>query len=86
MDSLRYPIGEFEPVKSLSPQQRTVWMNEIAEIPMKLRLTVQDLTPSQLDTPIDASLVLIESLRHRFAALLRTLYPEDFKQRVPCPR
>lgn len=46
----RYPIGQFEPIHTPTPEQRNRWIEEILEIPKILRLTVQNLTREQLLT------------------------------------
>jgi uncharacterized damage-inducible protein DinB len=51
MDDLRYPIGRFEPVHTLTPQQRTVCIAQIAATPEGLRRAVTGLEADQLDTP-----------------------------------
>src|SRR5580692_1553628 len=48
---LRYPIGKFEPVTSLTPDQRRSDIDAIAEAPARLISAVTGLTPAQLDTP-----------------------------------
>src|ERR1700733_9772655 len=48
---LRYPIGEFESVTSLTPDQRKSAVDAIAETPARLISAVTGLTPAQLDTP-----------------------------------
>jgi hypothetical protein len=48
---LRYPIGKFEPVTSLTPDQRRTAIEAIAETPARLASAVTSLTPAQLDTP-----------------------------------
>jgi hypothetical protein len=51
MDILRYPIGEFSFPEGPTPEQRRVWITEIAETPAKLRAAAGGLTQRQLDTP-----------------------------------
>jgi hypothetical protein len=48
---LRYPIGKFEPVTTLAPDQRPALIDAIAEVPARLAAAVAGLSPSQLDTP-----------------------------------
>jgi len=50
-DDLRYPIGEFAPPETRTPDQVAQWIDEIAALPAALRRTVTPLTPNQLDTP-----------------------------------
>ena len=51
MTDLRYPIGKFTPVPSLTPAQRAKCIDEVAAAPGQLRRAVTGLTPAQLDTP-----------------------------------
>jgi hypothetical protein len=48
---LRYPIGKFEPVTSLTPDERRAGIDAIAAAPARLTSAVAGLTPAQLDTP-----------------------------------
>jgi hypothetical protein len=140
MDHFRYPIGQFEPIETPTPEQRNRWIEDISEIPTILRLTVQNLTMEQLltqyrpggwtvqqvvhhmadndmnafirfkkaltednptvstyredlwaelsdyrSTPIQTSLILLESLHSRFVALLGSLRPYDFERTFTSP-
>lgn len=51
MSDLRYPIGPFQPVASLSPAQRATCIEQIAAAPDGLRRAVAGLDDTQLDTP-----------------------------------
>jgi hypothetical protein len=51
MENLKYPIGKFQYEGAITAEQRDIWIKEIAEAPQKLRLAVQGLSDSQLDTP-----------------------------------
>lgn len=51
MGDLRYPIGKFTPVPSLTAAQRATCIEQIAAAPGHFRLAVTGLTPVQLDTP-----------------------------------
>jgi uncharacterized damage-inducible protein DinB len=51
VNDLRYPVGNFEPQGELNQAQRASLIQAMAEAPVKLRLAVNDLSPSQLDTP-----------------------------------
>ena len=51
MDELRFPIGEFQPVTAVRPEQLSEWIEEIAAAPAGLRAAVEGLSPAQLDTP-----------------------------------
>jgi uncharacterized damage-inducible protein DinB len=48
---LRYPVGKFTPVPSLTPAQRMECIGQIAAAPAELRRAVEGLTEAQLDTP-----------------------------------
>ncbi|MGB0036842.1 MAG: bacillithiol transferase BstA [Candidatus Acidiferrales bacterium] len=48
---LRFPIGKFEHVDSLSESQRRECIDAIAETPARLSASVAGLKPEQLDTP-----------------------------------
>jgi len=51
MDDLRYPIGKFSFPPSITAEQRTQFIAEIAEAPAKLRAAVKGLDAQQLNTP-----------------------------------
>ena len=51
MDDPRYPVGRYSAPAEVSPEQRRVWIGQIAEAPAKLRAAVEGLTEAQLDTP-----------------------------------
>ena len=51
MEDPRYPIGRFHPDPEVTPQKRAACMRDSAELPGKLRLAVEGLTPAQIDTP-----------------------------------
>ncbi|MGB9068541.1 MAG: putative metal-dependent hydrolase [Candidatus Acidiferrales bacterium] len=48
---LRYPIGKFETVSTLTPDGRRAAIEAIAAVPTRLRAAVAGLSPGQLDTP-----------------------------------
>jgi len=48
---LRYPIGKFPRVETLTPDQRRELIDAIAEAPARLASAVSGLKPEQLDTP-----------------------------------
>ncbi len=51
MSDLRYPIGRFNPVASLTAPERATCIEQIAAAPGQFRRAVTGLTPAQLDTP-----------------------------------
>lgn len=61
---LRYPIGKFEPVQSLTPDQRRECIDAIAEAPARLASAVAGLTPAQLDTPYRPGGWTVRQLTH----------------------
>jgi uncharacterized damage-inducible protein DinB len=48
---LRYPIGTFNKPANYSPEETNRNINDIHELPERLRTTIAKLTPAQLDTP-----------------------------------
>src|SRR5208282_5257746 len=51
MSDLRYPIGKFHFDGSISEEQKSNCIDDIARAPGQLRNAVKDLSQSQLDTP-----------------------------------
>ncbi len=51
MSDLRYPIGPFTRVATLTPEQRATCIEQVAAAPAQLRRAVTGLTAAQLDTP-----------------------------------
>lgn len=51
MSDLRYPIGEFVAPGSLTPAERVEAIEQIAQLPGRLRDAVAGLSDEQLDTP-----------------------------------
>jgi hypothetical protein len=60
----RYPIGEFNPVQTLTPAERTAATDAIAEVPARLRAALAHLTPAQLDTPYRPGGWTVRQLTH----------------------
>ncbi|HEX2094776.1 MAG TPA: putative metal-dependent hydrolase [Longimicrobiaceae bacterium] len=48
---LRYPVGPFSLRTEMTPEDRSRWIVELAELPARLRAAVGDLSDVQLDTP-----------------------------------
>jgi uncharacterized damage-inducible protein DinB len=63
----RYPIGQFEPVSALTPEQRRACIDAIAEVPGRLRLAVANLSDAQLDTPYRDGGWTVRQLVHHIA-------------------
>ena len=51
MDSLRYPIGNFNPAKETSEELIKNCITKIENIPVSLKRAIEGLTVEQLDTP-----------------------------------
>jgi uncharacterized damage-inducible protein DinB len=51
MESLRFPVGRFDPNVESAADQRADLIQEIAAAPAKLRAALAGLSPEQLDTP-----------------------------------
>ena len=64
---LRYPIGKFESVSTLTPDQRRACIDAIAEAPARLAAAVANLTPAQLDTPYRPGGWTVRQLVHHIA-------------------
>jgi hypothetical protein len=47
----RYPIGDYQPPKDVTPALRARAIDEIAALPARFRAAVNGLTGAQLDTP-----------------------------------
>lgn len=47
----RYPVGDYQPPKEVTPAMRQRAIGEIAATPAKFRAAVKGLTDAQLDTP-----------------------------------
>lgn len=50
-DALRYPVGPYVPVASLSAAERTSAIADLVALPERLRAAVAGLSDTQLDTP-----------------------------------
>src|SRR5271156_1730958 len=51
MEDLRYPVGKFRFPESVSAQDLTRFIDEIADTPARLRAAIAGLEDAQLDTP-----------------------------------
>jgi len=67
MDDLRYPIGKFQHVGEVSPEQVRQWIAEIAAVPSQMRKAVEGLSEEQLDTPYRPGGWTIRQLVHHVA-------------------
>jgi len=139
MNDFRFPIGPFELIQQVTPEQRMSWIEDVSGISSALRQKVQHLTAEQLllqyrpgswtvrqvvhhmadndmnafirfkraltedkpmassyredlwaelsdyETPVENSLVLLESIHSRFAVILRSLQPSEFQRTFTSP-
>lgn len=51
MENLKYPVGRFTPETPMTPERRKALIDEIGELPERLRGAVSGLSDRQLDTP-----------------------------------
>jgi uncharacterized damage-inducible protein DinB len=49
-DEIRYPVGEFRVDPEVMPEKRSRWIEQMEEVPAKLRAAVLGLSEEQLDT------------------------------------
>jgi uncharacterized damage-inducible protein DinB len=66
---IRFKLALTEDEPTIKPYEEALWAN------------LQD----SLDTPVEVSLSLLESLHHRWDILLRSLQPADFSRRLRHP-
>src|SRR5262245_60621523 len=48
---IRYPIGKFSWTATVTPQQRATAIDDIAQLPERMRAAIAGVSDSQLDTP-----------------------------------
>lgn len=65
-DSLKYPIGTYEP-QAFSEQQKEKWLLDIHFLPQELEYAVQNLDAYQLDTPYREGGWTVKQLVHHIA-------------------
>lgn len=63
----RYPIGRFTPPAELTPSLRAVQIQTLRELPERLRVAVDGLTSTQLDTPYREGGWTVRQLVHHVA-------------------
>jgi uncharacterized damage-inducible protein DinB len=63
----RYPVGQFENPKAITPALRQAAIEEIAVAPAKIRAAVQGLSDAQLDTPYRAGGWTVRQVVHHLA-------------------
>jgi uncharacterized damage-inducible protein DinB len=66
MDTMRYPIGEYEP-QPFSERLWQDWIADIAFLPNAIEAAVQDLDEAQLDTPYREGGWTVKQLVHHVA-------------------
>lgn len=64
---LRYPVGKYQPVQSLSEQDRQKLLAQIEETPKKLRDAVAGLSREQLNTPYRDGGWTVQQVVHHLA-------------------
>jgi uncharacterized damage-inducible protein DinB len=64
---LRYPVGKFESVMRLTPEQRREYIEVIADAPARLASAVANLSPAQIDTPYRPGGWSVRQLVHHIA-------------------
>ena len=67
MTDLQYPIGRFQMPDSVSGAARLAVMQQIAELPARLRAAVAGLTEAQLDTPYRPDGWTVRQVAHHVA-------------------
>src|SRR3954467_14014992 len=50
-DDLRYPVGRYTLLDTITREQRDEWLATVADCPARLRAAVEGLDEAQLDTP-----------------------------------
>lgn len=64
---LRYPVGKYQPVQTLSEQDRQKLLAQIEEAPKKLRAAVTGLSREQLNTPYRDGGWTVQQVVHHLA-------------------
>ena len=64
MVDLRYPVGEFRFPEAVSKPELTIFVDQIAEAPARLRAAIAGLSESQLDTPYRPGGWTVRQLAH----------------------
>ena len=68
LETLRYPIGRFEPPSRIDRHPFDRWIGDIEPLPNDLRRTVKGLTNTQLDTPYRLGGYTIRHVIHHLLA------------------
>ncbi|MGC2658723.1 MAG: putative metal-dependent hydrolase [Bryobacteraceae bacterium] len=64
---LRYPVGDFHPTLSRSPEDREAWLKELEMLPKDLRAAIEGLSETQLDMPYREGGWTVRQVVHHFA-------------------
>lgn len=67
MDTLKYPIGPYEPVQELEANRISEWIEEISSLPVRLKKEVAHLDEGKLDTPYRKGGWTIRQVTHHLA-------------------
>ncbi|MCM3783464.1 putative metal-dependent hydrolase [Neobacillus mesonae] len=67
MDHLRYPIGQFEPIRQLSDEARQDFIHQLPEVSIKLRRLTRHLNSDQFLTPYRPEGWNIQQVIHHMA-------------------
>ncbi len=67
IDTLKYPVGKFNPPNEFSPALIAQWIQTIEELPKKLRTVVSGLDDTKLDTPYREGGWTIRQVVHHLA-------------------
>lgn len=67
INPLQYPIGKFTPPDTYTDEAMRGWINDIRELPGKVRAAVTGLTDHQLDTPYRPGGWTIRQMVHHIA-------------------
>src|SRR5579871_188597 len=63
-EDLRYPVGKFHFPDSVTPEERSKFVEQIAEAPARLRAALAGLNDAQLDTPYRPGGWTVRQLAH----------------------
>jgi hypothetical protein len=66
-DTLRYPIGKFNPPEQITEENISKWIAIIESLPLKMREAVNGLTSEQLDSPYREGGWTIRQVVHHMA-------------------
>jgi hypothetical protein len=66
-NDLQYPIGRYQPPTTISAAQRTVWIEQMAQLPANLGKAAAGLNDAQLDTPYRPGGWTVRQVVHHFS-------------------